>query len=70
MFLRKVVVSSGLFASGLLLTLTGCLNLGGRTTYVHETPETQGRLKALETRVSALEQALQTTGVVQEVLPQ
>ena len=45
----------------LLLATTGCLNLGGRTTYVQETPETKSRLTALETRVGALEQAYQTT---------
>ena len=40
------------------MSLAGCLSLGGRTTYVEETPETAARLSALETRVSALEQAL------------
>ncbi len=71
MFLRNVFPSAVLCAGGMLLSLTGCLNLGGRTTYVHETPETKSRLQALETRVGALEQAFQTTSgtVVQEVLP-
>lgn len=54
-----------------LVTTTGCLNLGGKTTYVHEKPETAGRLTALETRVSALERALQISppGEVVEPLP-
>jgi len=45
----------------LALSLPGCLHLGlgGRTTVVHEKPETTGRISALETRVSALEQVIQ-----------
>lgn len=43
------------------LSATGCLNLGGRTTYVQEAPETTARLTALETRVTALEAAFSTT---------
>jgi hypothetical protein len=38
----------------------GCLSLGGRTTYVHESANTDARLTALETRVGALEQAFTT----------
>jgi hypothetical protein len=48
-----------MFLCGCLLQ-TGCLSLGGRTTYVQEKPETAGRITALETRVTALEQALST----------
>lgn len=51
-----------LVIGGLLLAQSGCLNLGGRTTVVQEKPETAGRITALETRVSALEQALSTVG--------
>ena len=40
----------------LVLPATGCLNLGGRTTYVQENPESARRLSDLETRVSQLEQ--------------
>jgi hypothetical protein len=47
-----------LFVGGLLATTGGCLSLGGKTTYVHEAPITESRLLGLETRVSALEQAL------------
>jgi len=46
--------------SGLLVTaplLAGCLNLGGRTTYVQENADTLGRLGVLESRVGALEQS-------------
>lgn len=59
-------------ALSLLFTTTGCLSLGGKTTYVHEKPETAGRLSALETRVSALEQAFQmpSHGEVVAPLPQ
>jgi len=44
-----------------IISTAGCLNLGGRTTNVHDNPKTNGRLSALETRVGALEQAFQTT---------
>ncbi len=48
-------------AVALALSQPGCLHLGlgGRTTVVHEKPETTGRISALETRVSALEQVIQ-----------
>ncbi len=52
-----------------LLPLAGCLNLGGKTTHVHETPETKSRLSALETRVGALEQAFSTTGIPTSGIP-
>ncbi len=53
-------------ASGLLLVgaslhaAGGCLSLGGKTTYVQGTPESEARICGLETRVNALEQALAT----------
>ena len=56
-------VATLLMTSALVACLPGCLNLGGRTTNVHDNPQTNGRLSALETRVSALEQAFQTTSV-------
>ncbi len=52
-----------------LVTATGCLSLGGKTTYVHEKPETAGRLTALETRVSALEQAFQMPAPSEVIAP-
>ena len=52
-----------LLVSTSMISAAGCLNLGGRTTNVHNNPQTNGRLSALETRVSALEQAFQTTSV-------
>jgi hypothetical protein len=42
----------------LLGATAGCLSLGGRTTYVHEKPETKARLRALEIRIDALEQVI------------
>jgi hypothetical protein len=62
-------------AGGLLLAgaaacgAGGCFNLGGRTTYVQQSPETDARLRALETRVGALEQAF-TTRAATPPLPQ
>ena len=51
--------SSGWLLAGLLVGLTGgCLSLGGRTTYVDTSPETQSRIAELEARISVLEQAL------------
>ena len=53
-------------ASGLLLfagivsSAGGCFTLGGRTTYVQASPETEARIRGLETRVGALEQAVTT----------
>ncbi len=52
-----------LLVSGFIVTSAGCLSLGGRTTNVHDNPQTNARLSALETRVNALEQALRTTSV-------
>ncbi len=49
-----------LFSIVLLGAAGGCLSLGGRTTYVQASPETDARIRGLETRVSALEQAATT----------
>lgn len=53
-------------ASGFVLLVVaisaGCLNLGGRTTYLQENPETSGRISALETRVGALEHVYSMQG--------
>lgn len=38
----------------------GCLTLGGRTTYVQPSAETEARIVGLETRVQALEHAVGT----------
>jgi len=49
---------------GLLACVAGgCLSLGGRTTYVQASPETEARIKGLEARIGALEQALATGGI-------
>jgi hypothetical protein len=51
--------SSGWLLAGLLVGVTGgCLSLGGRTTYVDTSPETQARIAELENRIAVLEQAL------------
>jgi hypothetical protein len=42
----------------LTVLTSGCLSLGGETTFVADTPETTGRIASLEARVGALEQAL------------
>jgi hypothetical protein len=42
----------------IILLTAGCLSLGGKTTYVQESPETATRLSSLEARVSALELSL------------
>lgn len=48
-------ILAALFLPSLVLaTATGCLSLGG-TTYTGNSPETEGRLNALEGRVSHLE---------------
>ena len=47
-----------LVAFALLYFAPGCLNLGGRTTHVHDNPDTANRISALESRVSALEQVI------------
>jgi hypothetical protein len=44
--------------AAVLAPLAGCLNLGGRTTYVQDNTQTLGRLAALESRMGALEQSL------------
>jgi|GEM_PF-4487955 len=47
-----------LLAAGVLSLGSGCLSLGGRETHVHDNPETNARISALETRISALEQVI------------
>jgi hypothetical protein len=49
-----------LIAALLLSATVGCLSLGGRTTHVQEKPETEGRLRALETRVDAIDGVITT----------
>jgi len=49
-----------LLAGAVVCGAGGCFSLGGRTTYVQQSPETDSRLRALETRVAALEQAFTT----------
>jgi hypothetical protein len=58
MILRHFLRTQYLLASALALLTAGCLSLGGKTTYVQESPETATRLSSLEARLSALEQAL------------
>jgi hypothetical protein len=36
----------------------GCLSLGGKTTFVGDSPETDAKIASLEARIAALEQAL------------
>jgi hypothetical protein len=50
------------------VSLTGCLSLGGRTTYVNDNPETNQKISQLERRVGNLERAL-IGGPVVESLP-
>jgi hypothetical protein len=38
-----------------LASTTGCLSICGRTTNVHENPETEQRLRNLECRIAELE---------------
>jgi len=58
-----------LSALALLPATTGCLSLGGGTTYVQEKPETAGRISALESRISGLEQAVSTMSASETVSP-
>jgi hypothetical protein len=58
MLLRHCIKQRNLLAGALLLLAAGCLSLGGKTTYVQESPETATRLSSLEARVSALELSL------------
>ncbi len=56
-------VSGFLLAGTCMCCASGCLSLGGRTTYVQTSPETEARIRGLETRVGALEQAFATRSV-------
>jgi hypothetical protein len=42
----------------LLAFTAGCLSLGGRTTHVHDSPESAARIAALEARVAELEASI------------
>jgi hypothetical protein len=53
----------------LLAGTTGCLSLGTKTTHVHDNPETETRISALERRVGTLEQALSGGTVTSEAIP-
>jgi hypothetical protein len=52
---RVIIAAVG---CALSMFATGCLNLGGRTTYTSESPETTARVSSLENRVGVLEQAV------------
>jgi hypothetical protein len=58
MNMRYRLTKRHLLACALAPLTAGCLSLGGKTTYVQESPETATRLTSLEARVSALEQTL------------
>jgi hypothetical protein len=49
--------AGALFAAFILLATAGCLSVGGKT-YTTDSPDTDKRLSALETRVGVLERAL------------
>ena len=51
-----------LIAFFVLSLMTGCLSLGGKTTYVTEGSDNANRISALETRVGMLEQAVLNSG--------
>jgi hypothetical protein len=59
---RRLRCLGGLLLAGAFACAAGgCLSLGGRTTtYMQTSPETEARIKGLETRVAALEQAATT----------
>jgi hypothetical protein len=52
---NRLVVLSFL---ALAFPMSGCLSLGGKTTHVHDNPDTLQRISGLEQRVGILEQAL------------
>ena len=62
---RKLLLALCVLA---LPLVTGCLSLGGRTTHVHDNPDTAQRISLLEHRVGTLEQALRLEAP-QEVSP-
>lgn len=52
-----------MLAGAIVFAAGGCLSLGGKTTYMQTSPETEARIAGLETRVGALEQAQFTRSV-------
>jgi hypothetical protein len=44
-----------------VLCMPGCLSIGGKTYSTNENPETENRIAALESRVTALERVLPST---------
>jgi hypothetical protein len=57
--MRRSLISIHALLSVVLATcLPGCLSLGGKTVYTNESPETNERLTALESRIGVLEQAV------------
>lgn len=66
---RRFRRSGALLLAVMACAAQGCLQLGGRTTYVHESSQTEARLSGLEARVGALEQALATRSSAPIQLP-
>ena len=58
--LRLLRVGGLLLSTSVACAAGGCLSLGGRTTYVQPSAETEARIAGLETRVQALEHAVGT----------
>lgn len=59
--LRRPRLEGGLLLCAAVACVAGgCLTLGGRTTYVQPSAETEARIAGLETRVQALEHAVGT----------
>ena len=65
MDVRRWSFVGGLLAVATLSVSAGCINLGTR--HIQDNPATNSRIQALETRVSALEQALSTTTSVETI---
>jgi hypothetical protein len=55
-------LAGNFFLAALVVACSGCLSLGGKTTYVQESAETSTRVDALENRVGSLEQAVFQAG--------
>jgi len=58
--LRLRLMRGWLLCAAVACAAGGCLTLGGRTTYVQPSAETEARIVSLETRVQALEHAIST----------
>lgn len=52
-----------------LCVTTGCLSLGAKNTHVHDNPETEKRISALESRIGVLERVLGGHTMGAEVIP-